>query len=188
MAGVYFLASALRSAIVVIHQLPVIPETLWLRILGKGRVQRRAIDELEALPEENPNRSATLTLLYNLREHLEARQEIDEGERELIMRLAPLFDEKIEQIARESEQRGIEQGIQQGIQLGEQRGIQQGEQQERRSMIQNLLRFRFGELDEELVRVAEQILALSTEELTALILQLSQLSREELLAGFSEQN
>ena len=192
MAGVYFLASALRSAIVVIHRLPVIPETLWLRILGKGRVQRQAIDELEALPEDNPNRSATLKLLYNLREHLEARQEIDEGERELIMRLAPLFDEKIEQIARESEQRGIEQGIeqgiQQGIQLGEQRGIQQGEQQERRSMIQNLLRFRFGELDEELVIVAEQILALSTEELTALILQLSQLSREELLAGFSEQN
>ena len=77
MAGVYFLVAGLRSAIVVIHQLPVIPETMWLRILGKGRVQRQAIDELEALPEDNPNRSATLKLLFNLREHLEARQELD---------------------------------------------------------------------------------------------------------------
>lgn len=171
MAGVYFLVEGLRSAIVVIHQLPVIPETLWLRILGKGRVQRQAIDELESLSEDSPHRLATLKLLFNLREHLEVRQELDKGERELVMRLAPLFDEKLQQKFREGKQQGIEQGI----------------QQERRLMIENLLRFRFGELDAELTTVIEQILTLSTEEFTALILQLSQISQEELLARFSEQ-
>ncbi|WP_337907228.1 hypothetical protein [Iningainema tapete] len=33
--GIYFLGDSLRTAVVVIHQLPVIPETLWLRLLGK---------------------------------------------------------------------------------------------------------------------------------------------------------
>ena len=184
MAGVYFLPEWFRSAIVVIHQLPRIPETLWLRILGKGRVQRQAIDELESLPEDSPHRSPTLKLLLNLRKHLEVRQELDVGERELIMRLAPLFDQELEQKFREGEQQGEQRGELRGIQQGEQRGIQR----ERRTMIENLLRFRFGELDEELATVTEQILALSTEELTPLIFQLSQLSREDLLARFSNPN
>ena len=37
--GVYFLGDALRTAIVAIHQLPRTPETLWLRILGRGKGQ-----------------------------------------------------------------------------------------------------------------------------------------------------
>ena len=36
--GIYFLGKYLRMAIVVIHQLPETEETLWLRILGRGRV------------------------------------------------------------------------------------------------------------------------------------------------------
>jgi len=34
--GVYFLPEGFGTAIVVIHQLPAIPETLWLRLLGRG--------------------------------------------------------------------------------------------------------------------------------------------------------
>ncbi|NES65165.1 MAG: flagellar assembly protein H, partial [Okeania sp. SIO2D1] len=29
---------------------------MWLRILGRGKVQSQAIDELEALPKDNPQR------------------------------------------------------------------------------------------------------------------------------------
>ncbi len=64
--GVHFIAEYLRTAIVAIHQLPRIQETLWLRILGRGTVQKQAIDELEALPSNHPFRRATLELLYNL--------------------------------------------------------------------------------------------------------------------------
>ncbi|MHC5718838.1 MAG: hypothetical protein ACYTX0_43930 [Nostoc sp.] len=52
--GVHFLEDYLRTGIVAIHQLPCTKETLWLRILGKGKVQQKAIDELEALPQNNP--------------------------------------------------------------------------------------------------------------------------------------
>ena len=68
-AGVYFLGDYLRTAIVAIHQLPRTTETLWLRILGKGRVQQQAIQELEALPLDNPLRSQAINLLLNLKKH-----------------------------------------------------------------------------------------------------------------------
>ncbi len=61
--GVYFLAKSFRSAIVAIDELPETEKTLWLRILGKGKVRQRAIDELMALPEDEPLRSKMLELL-----------------------------------------------------------------------------------------------------------------------------
>ena len=73
--GIYFLPDYLRTAIVVIHQLPRTPETLWLRMLGKGKVQSQAIDELELLPTEHPFRLNALLLLSNLRSNLEVSAE-----------------------------------------------------------------------------------------------------------------
>ncbi|MEQ8536077.1 MAG: hypothetical protein RIB93_01220 [Coleofasciculus sp. D1-CHI-01] len=57
--GLYFLHEAFRTAIVVIHQLPRTPETLWLRLLGKGTVQQQAIEEITALPEDSQRRQST---------------------------------------------------------------------------------------------------------------------------------
>lgn len=51
--GVYFLPLILKTGIVVIHQLPVNEDTLWLRVLGKGSTQKRAVEELVELPENN---------------------------------------------------------------------------------------------------------------------------------------
>lgn len=70
MKGMYFLPSAFRSAIVVIHELPEIPETLWLRMLGRGEVQLRAIAELRNLAVNNPLRISALELLYRLQSNL----------------------------------------------------------------------------------------------------------------------
>jgi hypothetical protein len=58
------------------------------------------------------------------------------------------------------------------------------QQTERRGMqqvIENLLKVRFGELDEQLAGIIPSLLELPTEEYTRLLLQLS---REELLARF----
>lgn len=65
--GVYFLSPSLKAAIIAIHQLPRTPETLWLRVLGKGNVQKQAIAELRELPSDNFFRLSALELLYNLR-------------------------------------------------------------------------------------------------------------------------
>lgn len=96
--GVHFLGNYFRTAIVVIHQLPCTEETLWLRILGKGRVQQQAIDELEALPQNNPLRSKAIDLLLNLKTTLEFNQNIDEEDRDLIMRLSPIYEQKLAKV------------------------------------------------------------------------------------------
>jgi len=48
-------------------------------------------------------------------------------------------------------------------------------------VVHNLLQVRFGSVDEELAAIVEPLLALSPEEFTPMLLQLS---REELLARF----
>ncbi|WP_414579250.1 hypothetical protein [Anabaena sp. CCY 9402-a] len=169
--GVYFLAQHLRTAIVAIHQLPIIPETLWLRIIGRGNVQKRAIDELEALNPDNVFRKAALELLYNLRQNLQLTQNQEEEDRELVMRLAPLYQQDREQAFKEGEETGLQTGIQTGIQQGE------------RLVVENLLKVRFGEIDNELQAIIESLLALTPEEFTPLLLQLS---REELIARFRQ--
>jgi hypothetical protein len=62
-----------------------------------------------------------------------------------------------------------------------QEGVELGVQLERRQVVENLLRFRFGSVDEELSKVVDSLLQLTPEEFTPLCLQLS---REELLTRF----
>jgi hypothetical protein len=89
------------------------------------------------------------------------------------MNLSPLYLQRLEEAG------------QQGIQQGRQQGIQEGIQTERRATIENLLRVRFGSLDEALATIVEPMLELPPEEFTLLLLQLSP---EELLAKFGGQN
>ncbi len=142
LSGVHFLPDALRTAIVAIHQLPQTPETLWLRLLGRGNVQSQAIIELQALPLDHPYQKATLELVYNLRENLRVNQELEADDRELIMRLEPLYQRDREQAKEE----------------GRQEGRQQGEQ----DLIVRLLNRRIGDIDASLI---EQVQVLSIEQL-----------------------
>ncbi len=158
--GVHFIADYLRAAIVAIHQLPPTPETLWLRILGRGRVQEQAINELKALPTNHPFQKATLELVYNLRQNLRVNLDLEEDDRELIMRLEPLYQQDREQAKQE--------------------GIQQGE----RLVVENLLQVRFGSLSNDLLAIIEPLLALPPQEFTPLLMQLS---RSELIARFGRQ-
>jgi len=87
--GVYCLPPAFRTAIVVIHQLRRTPETLWLRLLGKGSVQKGAIAELKSLPDTMLFKDSILELLSSLFAILDARQDLDSEDRELIMELSP---------------------------------------------------------------------------------------------------
>jgi len=209
MKGIYFLPEIFQTAIIAIHQLPRTPETLWVRILGRGRVQQQAIQELEALPENHPWRSSTIELICNLLAILELRhrerQELDSEEQELIMQLSPIYLQRLEEatqqgiergieqgiergieqgIERGIEQgieRGIEQGIERGIEQGIERGIEQGTERERRNTLETLMVMRFGEIDSQLARIIPALVALPPTEFTPLLLQLS---REELLARF----
>lgn len=166
--GVYFLGDALKSVVIVIHQLPRTPDTLWLRILGRGRVREQAVSELEALSESNALRKRAIELLLSLKTTLEVREDLkkDKDERKLIMQLSPLYEQKLAEVKLIAQQEGIQVGI----------------QAERRAIVESLFRARFGTIDDELNPIIQPITLLSPEEFAPLLLQLS---REELLSRFS---
>ena len=142
--GIYFPPEAFRTGIVVIHQLLETPDTLWLRMLGRDTVQTNAIDEFIALADDNPFKQATLECLYNFKQNLELNK-TEDAETELIMRLAPLY--------------------QQDRELAKQEGRAEGRAEGEQRLVLRLLNRRFGEVDASLV---ERVRLLSTEQLEAL--------------------
>ena len=157
--GVYFLPNILKTAIVVIHQLPENEDTLWLRVLGKGGTQKRAVEELTELPENNPFRENLLEILADWRKNLELRDNLSREEEEVIMNLSPAYLQQIEDWKQEGQV----------------------------SMIACLLEGRFGSLDAELSGLVEKIAKFPISERTQLLLALGNLSREELLQRLQDQ-
>ncbi|MBW4630508.1 MAG: flagellar assembly protein H [Iphinoe sp. HA4291-MV1] len=158
--GIYLMGESFKSAIICINQLPQTQETLWLRLLGKGTTQEQAITQLLDFPRDEPSRTKALRLLANWKITLETSKEIDKDEQGLIMMLSQAYLEW----ERETERRGI--------------------QTERTTTIENLLKARFGSLDEELTGIIPILVEFSIEKYTSFLLQLPQLSREELLTRF----
>ncbi len=111
--GVYLLPLAQKTGIIVIHRLPRTPETRWFRILGKEGVQRRAIEEVNELPQGHPYRQNTLELLGNLKVTLESQANIQPEDRDLIMQLSPLYLEKIQAAEQKGKLEGKLEGEQQ---------------------------------------------------------------------------
>ena len=173
--GVYFLAEGLGSAVVVIHQLPERPETLWVRLLGRGGTRERAVDELEALPSDNPLRSLALQSLYNLSKNLEALPRKSQEDRYFIMRLAPLYQQDREQ--------ALQEGRAEGLREGRAEGLQEGEAREAVKLVLQLLQHRFGEIPPNL---SEQIRGLPLEQVEDLAKALLDFDGPADLAGWLE--
>ncbi|MEG4317485.1 MULTISPECIES: flagellar assembly protein H [unclassified Microcoleus] len=153
--GVYFLTEVWRVGLIAIHQLPRSPETMWLRMLGRGRVQQQAIAELSALPVDNPLRTNALQLLYILQANLQANTPPipagDDEDQELVMAIAPLFQQHLEAAK------------------------QQGQEEGQRMILESFLQVRFGELDPRTLTLLLPISALPVAEFTVLLVQLSTL-------------
>lgn len=145
-------------------------DTLWLRVLGKGRTQTAAISEVVELSQEDDKWDRLVEIFASWRKNLELNSNVnDEEVRELIMSLSPAYLQQCE----EWKQEGIEEGRQQGRQEGQKDG--------QRLMVESLLAVRFGNLDEELSTIISQLMELSLAERTQVLVNLS---REELLARF----
>ena len=148
LSGMYFPSPRLKTGIIAIHQLSKTPETLWLRLLGRGRVQLNAIAELKNLSENDPTRKNVLNLVYALLALLKAKQkdnqDVEPEEKVVIMKLATIFEEDL------AKEKAL--------------GLQQGLQQEM-SFIWRLITKKFGNLSPEL---EQQIRALSLEKLEQL--------------------
>jgi hypothetical protein len=131
-SGVYFLPEIFRTAIVAIDQLPETEESLWLRILGRGKTQERAIREVLALPAETPRRETVMRLIASWKVRLDLRELADFIDQEEIMAFSEAF------LTWEQETKN--KGIQEGRQEGKQEGRQEGKQEERVEIAKNLLR------------------------------------------------
>jgi hypothetical protein len=77
--------------VIVIHDLPKTPETILLRLLGKGSVQTQAIKELMALPRDHPYLQETLEHISILQINLKLRQNNTNDIKEVIMNLSPAY-------------------------------------------------------------------------------------------------
>jgi hypothetical protein len=164
--GFYLLTQGLKTTVVVIDELPTTPETLWLRLMGKGRTQESAIAELLAMPESDPKRTNALSLLVSWRINIEITNQVESEEQRILMALSQTYLEWEKQ----TERRGLEQGI------------EQGRERERRTILLNLLQVRYGTIDDALDAVIPDLMALNNEEWTRLVLQLS---KEDLIQHLS---
>ena len=168
--GVYFGMEGYKLGIVAINQLPQTRETLWLRMLGKGSVQKRAFEELKQLPVTDDLRRNILEVVGMWYSTLQGKQDKSTEEEDLIVELSTAYIEFREAILQE----GLEQGLEQGL--------ERGRVQTQRQFIENFLTARFGSLDETLTAAIEPLLQMPSEDLTRLMLELSNLERVEFLA------
>lgn len=160
--GIYTSPGVLRVAIIVANKLPRTPETLFFRLFGTGKVQKRAVKEVLALPENDNQRSQILRLLSSWKITIDVAETTNTDERKVAMLLSEVYQEWEEKT--------------------KQQGLEQGRLQEQRLVIENLLKARFGEIDPELASIIPSLLALPTEEYTVLLLK----PRDELLAYFNQ--
>jgi Domain of unknown function (DUF4351) len=109
--GIYLFPPGQKTGIVVIHQLPETPDTLWLRILGKHKVQQRAVEEINRLDANSPYRQNALKLLSDLMVVLAARQDRNNRETELLMslRTSAIYLEQVEKIGQQARIEGERQ-------------------------------------------------------------------------------
>jgi len=121
------------------------PETLWLRLLGKDAIRQQAIEELFALPTNNILRDPVLKLIRDYLKRIEDKPQKTSDEKELFMELSPAYLQ------------------------WEKETLQKGRQQ----IVENLLKLRFGGIDKALAQVIEPLLQLSPDESSRLLLQSS---------------
>jgi hypothetical protein len=141
MLGIYESPPLHYTLLVVVSELPVLRDTLLVRLLGAGAVLKQAIVELQALPAEAPERRLALPVLVRLRLTVPNDPAEQTGDdQEFLMNTKDVY----EAWRRATIQEGVKQGFQEGLELGVER--------ERRLLLR-LLRRRFGaEVDGETER------------------------------------
>jgi Domain of unknown function (DUF4351) len=140
-AGVYYAVSGLRTFLIAAHQLVPTKDTLWLRILGRGKIQKRAIDEVLVLPIDDPMRNLALKLINQWRIRVEQSQDLSPDEQEQLMNFSPAY------IAWEE----------QTLQKGRQEGRQEGELRGQRGILLKQMTRKFGSLSAQVVSQVQAI-------------------------------
>ncbi|NJM46518.1 MAG: hypothetical protein HC860_10300 [Alkalinema sp. RU_4_3] len=105
--GIYFLPEGDQAAVIAVHQLPETPESLWLRLLGRDNVQKRAMAELVALPKDYPYREISLRHIMVLQKKLAVRHNLSRDLQEVAMTLAITYEQIEAELLEKGELNGI---------------------------------------------------------------------------------
>jgi flagellar biosynthesis/type III secretory pathway protein FliH len=146
----------------------------------QAQLQARLQERQEELDAEDRKLIMTVGTLF--REQLAAAVErgIEQGiERGRIEGIEEGIERGIEQGIEQGIERGIEQGIERGIERGIEQGIERGRIEGQRSILENFLQVRLGELDPVLTLFLTPVATLSAAEFAMLLVRLSMLSVEE---------
>ncbi len=109
--GVYRLPKMDRVGLIVVHQLAITSDTLWLRLLGKNGNQNRAIQELVTASSPSPLYANIEDVLADYRSNLQSNQSLTPDEEELIMNLSAAYLKKREEWKEEGKEEGKEEII-----------------------------------------------------------------------------
>jgi hypothetical protein len=132
--GVWQAPSLLATSLVVLRDLPETRDTLPLRLMGSGASLRRAMAELDALPEEDWEPRVFVPLLLAFRLHVPQDRIDPENPDEDDMGYA----EQLEAIYTKWERRIEERGLEKGMEKGREEGL--------RTALVNVYQARFGAL------------------------------------------
>jgi Domain of unknown function (DUF4351) len=131
--GVYFSGAGWRTVLVAIHQLAPGRATLWLRILGRDKIQRQAIAEVLALSKDDPLRNLALELVASWTIRTEQQSDLSPEDQEQLMNVSSAYLE------------------------WKQKTLQEGRQEAAREILLQLLAHKFGPLSAQVVAQIQAI-------------------------------
>ncbi|MCY7407856.1 MAG: DUF4351 domain-containing protein [Alkalinema sp. CAN_BIN05] len=159
----HFPSPIVRTIMVSLKDLPSTPNTLWMRVLGRGKTQENAIAEVVALPLSDPRRAPILRMLCAWKlVTIEKNPSLFENAETRAMAYPQIFLDW----EAATEERGRQIGQQIGQQIGEQIGQQIGERiggkEKALSIVLRLLHRRIGAISDAL---QARVMPLSSDQL-----------------------
>lgn len=159
--GFLFFGEMLRIGLVLIHRLPVVPETLFLRLLGRDSVQRQAVSELLQL-QDQPLKSFIFDKIIKYQIMLKNSPTLSQEDQEIMVNIEPIYEAWVYE--------------------KQQEGREEGREEADRANIMGLLVAKFGSIDPELEAVIPKLIHLDPTARARLVITLS---RQALLESLS---
>ena len=164
--GIYhFPNSIIRTVMVSLKELPINPDTLWLRLLARHATQTQAIQEVLSFSTDDPRRDPLLRMLCAWKiVTIETNPSLFGNPGATKMAYPQIF---LDWEAATQER---------GEQIGEKRGLQIGAKEKALTIALRLLNRRIGVLDEAIQSRVVQLSSTQLEDLSEAILDFSSLS------------
>src|SRR5262249_35128456 len=125
--GLYQLSAMWQAALIVVNRLPPDASTMWLRLLGRDRVQAQAVSELLSSKKPDTLCDATVALLIAWQQSLPPALQQSEDEQEMTMNFERVYEHWERKVKAEGRREGKAEGEAKGKAEGRREGKAEGE-------------------------------------------------------------